>query len=148
MATNRWDPWRDLATLRDAMHTILEDGLTRPRPGFIVTTADVPVDVKETEDAYVVLAALPGVEPADVEISVLGDTLRISGEFKDREPEDTRWLMRERRFGSFTRTIGLPTAVNSERASAQFSNGILSIQLPKVDAARPRTIPVRMAGAE
>lgn len=147
MATNRWDPWRDLVTLRDAMNTLLEDGLTRPRAGFAAAT-EVPVDIKETEDAYVVMAVLPGTEPADVEISVLGDMLRISGEFKDREPEGTRWLMRERRFGPFARAIGLPTAVNAERAAAEFSNGILSIHLPKVDAARPKTIPVRANGGE
>ncbi|MDI3339256.1 MAG: Hsp20/alpha crystallin family protein [Sphaerobacter sp.] len=145
MASHQWDPLRELITLRDTMHALLEDGCGRPRVS--VGPDGVPVDVKETDDAFVVQVALPGVEPVDVDISVLGSTLRISGEFKDREPAGTRWLVRERRFGPFVRTINLPTAVSPERAAAEFHNGILTIHLPKVAAARPKTIPVRAGSA-
>ena len=143
MSTNRWDPWRDIVTLREAMNTLLEDSFVRPRAGLMAFTGAIPVDVKETADEFVVYIPLPGIEPADVEISILGDRLRVAGEFKDRETEDTRWLLRERRFGQFERSIGLPTAVSADQASADFDAGILTVRLPKAEQARPKTIPVR-----
>ncbi|HUZ02870.1 MAG TPA: Hsp20/alpha crystallin family protein [Thermomicrobiaceae bacterium] len=143
MSTNRWDPWRDIVTLREAMNTLLEDSFVRPRAGLMAFTGAIPVDVKETADEFVVFIPLPGIEPADVEISILGDRLRVAGEFKDRETEDTRWLLRERRFGQFERSIGLPTAVSPDQARADFDAGILTVRLPKAEQARPKTIPVR-----
>ncbi len=143
MSTNRWDPRRDIVTLREAMNTLLEDSFVRPRAGLLAFTGAIPVDVKETPDEFVVSIPLPGIEPGDVEISVLGDSLRVAGEFKDREPEDSRWLLRERRFGQFERSIALPTAVSADQATADFDAGILTIHLPKAEQARPKTIPVR-----
>ncbi|HET9017697.1 MAG TPA: Hsp20/alpha crystallin family protein [Thermomicrobiaceae bacterium] len=143
MSTNRWDPWRDIVTLREAMNTLLEDSFVRPRAGLMAVTGTIPVDVKETEEEFVVYIPLPGIRPGDVEISILGDSLRVSGEFKDREPEDARWLVRERRFGQFERSFTLPTAVSADQATADFDAGILIIHLPKAEQARPKTIHVR-----
>ena len=143
MSTNRWDPWRDIVTLREAMNTLLEDSFVRPRAGIMAFTGAIPVDVKETAEEFVVYIPLPGIQPEDVEISILGDSLRISGEFKDREPAETRWLARERRFGQFERVVALSTAVSADAASADFDAGILTIHLPKAEQARPKTIPVR-----
>jgi HSP20 family protein len=109
----------------------------------------LPVDVRETADGFVITASIPGVRPENVEISILGDTLRISGEQKEEierregEGEQGRWLIRERRSGAFQRTISLPSQVKADAAVADFRDGILTIALPKADAAKPRTIPVR-----
>lgn len=147
MSSTRRDPFRDVASLRDAMNTLFEDSMVRPKAGIMALTGSVPVDVKETRTAYVILMPLPGVSPNDVDIAVLGSTVRVSGELRDLVPEefeeDVRWLIREWRMGRFERSITLPTTVNPERASAKFDNGVLTIRLPKAEEATPKTIPVR-----
>ncbi|MBX6342787.1 MAG: Hsp20/alpha crystallin family protein, partial [Thermomicrobiaceae bacterium] len=98
MSTNRWDPFREIVTLRDTMNALFEESMTRPRAGLMALTGAVPIDVKDRADEYVVYVPLPGARPEDVEISVLGESVRVSGELKDREPEreGERWLARER----------------------------------------------------
>ena len=155
MSSTRWDPWGDIVTLREAMNNLLEESfVSRGRPGDPVapspTTAGavgLALDVREMGDAFEVTASVPGVSPDNVEITVLGDRLRIRGERKgETEPaaaDGGRWVLRERRYGPFERTVNLPTAVKPDAASAEFKDGVLTIRLPKADEAQPRTIPVR-----
>lgn len=156
MSVNRWDPWRDIVSLREAMNSLLEESFVRPRTGYLPLSgaSGVPMDLQETEDAFVATLSLPGVDPEAVEISVLGDQLRVSGEIKDDRGEssangandasETRWLLRERRFGRFERTVTLPAAPAADQASADFDKGVLTIRLPKAESARLKTIPVRV----
>jgi HSP20 family protein len=148
MSIQRWDPWRDLISLREAMNNLLEESFVRPRAGA-VTTGGMPIDLRETESAYIVETIVPGAKPEHVDITVLGDTLRISADVVDRgEREGEKWLIRERRFGHFERSITLPQQVKAEQASAEFDDGVLTITLPKAEAARARAIPVRTAANE
>ena len=146
MSISRWDPWGDLISLREAMSNLLEESYVRPRAGG-AGSSGLAVDVRETPDKFEVIASVPGVRLEDVQISVLGDTVRIQGERKEEsertEGEGGRWLVRERRFGSFERTISLPTSVKADEATAEFKDGVLTITLPKTEEAKPRTIPVR-----
>ncbi|MCC6313985.1 MAG: Hsp20/alpha crystallin family protein [Thermomicrobiales bacterium] len=150
MSSSRWDPWSDIVTLREAMNNLLEESfVSRPRPGGESgqpATSGLALDIRETPDAYVVQASVPGVSPHDVDITVLGDRLRIRGERRggtEEQGENGRWILRERRFGAFERTINLPTAVKSDAAVAEFKDGVLTITLPKAEEAKPRSIPVR-----
>jgi HSP20 family protein len=146
MSLTRWDPLREILTLREAMTSLLEESMMRPRAGLMAMTGSVPIDVREMPDAYVVTVPLPGVSSEDVEISVLGNSVRITGEFKDREPEESqgsRWLVRERRFGRFERAVTLPAPVSADQASADFTDGILTVRLPRAEESRPKSIPVR-----
>ena len=148
MSISRWDPWGDIVSLREAMNNLLEESFVRPRQGAAGTgaAAGLALDLRETADAFVVTASVPGVDAADVNIPVLGDTLRITGERReDREQQgqEGRWILRERRFGAFERTISLPTSVKSDQATADFKDGVLTVTLPKAEEARPRSIPVR-----
>lgn len=146
MSIQRWDPWRDIVSLREAMNSLLEESFVRPRGGAL-TTAGMPIDLRETDDSYIVETVLPGAKPENVDISVLGDNLRISAEVRDEgERSGEKWLVRERRFGRFERSITLPTQVKADQATADFRDGILTITLPKSEAARPRSIPVRAGG--
>lgn len=150
MSIQRWDPFRDIITLREAMNNLLEESFVRPRAGIAAMTGGMPLDLRETDQAFIVETVLPGAKPDNVDISVLGDTLRIAAEIKDESEgrQGEKWLVRERRFGRFERAITLPTAVNAEQAQADFTDGILTITLPKAEAARPRSIQVRSGSAD
>lgn len=150
--SSRWDPLRDISGFREAMNNLFDEGMLVPRGGM-ATFGSIPVDVRETKDRYIITAPLPGVAPDDVDISVLGSNIRISGVIKDHDTEteqdpgeESRWLLRERRFGRFERSITLPTSVNSQQATADFDAGVLTVQLPKVDEARPKSIQIRTTG--
>src|SRR5262249_27095515 len=144
MAIERWDPFREAISLRDAMNSLFEGSFVRPggmspQQGF----AAFPMDVSESEDAFVVKASLPGVKPDDVQITVVGDTVTIRGESKSEEDKKgERWHVRERRFGEFQRSLALPTPVDPDKAQAQFEHGTLTLTLPKSEAAKPRQIKV------
>jgi HSP20 family protein len=153
MSSSRWDPWGDIISLREAMSNLLEESFVRPRPGgsSSVGSLGLAVDLLETTSAFVLTASVPGVKPSDVEITVLGDTLTINGQRDEPrqsggEPEGSRWLIRERHFGTFDRSVKLPAAVKSDEATADFEDGVLTVVLPKADEAKPRTIAVRTSG--
>src|SRR3954470_16311324 len=144
MAIERWDPFREAISLRDAMNSLLQESFVRPG-GMPAQSghAPLPLDVSETEDAFVVKASLPGVKPEDVEITVHGDTLTIRGESKgEEEKKGEHWHLRERRYGSCQRSVALATPVNSDQAQAHYEHGVLTLTLPKSEAAKPRQIKV------
>jgi len=144
MAIQRWDPFRDAISLRDAMNSLLQESFVRPGEMSASTgSASLPLDVSETEDSFIVKASLPGIKPDDVQITVHGDTLTIRGESKaEEEKKGEQWHLRERRFGAWQRSISLPTPVNVERSDAQYEHGVLTLTLPKSEAARPRQIKI------
>jgi HSP20 family protein len=144
MSINRWDPWRDIISLREAMNSLLDDSFARPRAELAAMTTGMAVDVRETEDAYIVETVLPGATADNVDISVLGDSLKIAAEVNQtQEQQDARWLVRERRYGAFQRTINLPGQVRADDADAEFRDGILTITLPKATESRARQIQVK-----
>jgi len=142
MAIERWDPFREAVSLRDAMNSLLQESFVRP--GSLQGqngAAMLPLDVAENDNEFVVKASLPGVKPEDVEITVHGDMLTIRGESKgEEEKKGDHWHLRERRYGSFQRSVSLSTSVNSEKAEAHYEHGVLTLTLPKSESAKPRQI--------
>ena len=140
----RWEPVREMMTLREAMDRLFDDAFTRPlstRDGGWSTPA---IDMYQTDNDVVVKAALPGFKADDVQINVTGDVLTIRGEMKrEEEQQEKSWHIREHRWGSFERSISLPTDVVSEKAQADFDNGVLTISLPKAEEVKPKTITVK-----
>jgi len=150
MSITRWDPWDEVVSLRDAMDRLLAESVVRPRGEGGGMTSSLAVDVREQGDDFVVTAPIPGVTPEDVEISVLGDTLRIHGERREQRQEGgegQRWLLREQRYGAFERMVRLPSSVKADRANAEFRDGILTITLPKTEEAKERRIPIHAGRA-
>lgn len=147
----RWNPLREMMTLREAMDRLLEDSFVRPGGAAAGgrgagASSGFPIDLAERDDGYVVRASLPGVKPGDVQITVHGESVLIRGEIKDRgEQEGQRWLAREHRTGWFERAVTLPTPIDADRAEASFEHGVLTLRLPKTEAQRPRQI--RIGGA-
>jgi HSP20 family protein len=141
---SRWEPMREMMTLREAMDRLFDDAFTRPinpRDGGWSTPA---IDMYQTDDEVVVRAALPGFKADEVQINVTGDVLTLRGETKQQEEqEDRAWHIREQRWGSFERSVSLPTDVTADKAVADFENGILTITLPKAEQVKPKTINVK-----
>jgi HSP20 family protein len=133
-----------MMTLREAMDRLFDDAFTRPlnlRDGGWSAPA---IDMYQTDDEVVVRAALPGFKADEVQINVTGDVLTLRGELKQQEEKQERaWHMREQRWGSFERSISLPTEVTADKAVADFENGILTITLPKAEEVKPKTITVK-----
>ena len=140
----RWEPVREMMTLREAMDRLFDDAFTRPinlRDGGWSAPA---IDMYQTDDEVVVKAALPGFKADEVQINVTGDVLTLRGEMKhEEEKKDKAWHIREQRWGSFERSIALPTDVMADKAAADFENGILTVTLPKAEEVKPRTITVK-----
>ncbi len=150
MSITRFQPMRDLVSLRDAMDRLFEDSFVRPGPWALNgATVAVPVDLWETGDAYHLRADVPGIKPDDLEINVTNDTVTISGEVKgSTDVTDEGWLRQERRSGKFARSFTLPVQIESSKVDATFENGVLHLALPKAESVRPKTIKVRATGSQ
>jgi HSP20 family protein len=102
------------------------------------------VDVSETGDKVTVKAEIPGMEAKDIEISMVGDTLTIKGEKKaEREEKDENYHIVERSYGSFSRAMKLPAAVDADKVDATYKNGVLTVVLPKKEEVKPKAIEIK-----
>jgi len=141
----RWEPAREMMTLREAMDRLFDDAFTRPfslRDGWSVSTP--AIDMYQTDNEIVIKAAIPGMKADEVQINVTGELLTLKGEMKQEdEKQEKAWHVREQRWGAFERSIALPTEVVADKAKAEFENGILTITLPKAEAVKPKTITVK-----
>jgi HSP20 family protein len=145
----RPSPFGELMTLRSAMDRLFEDSFVRPRQwvGSVFEGSSLPLDVHTTADELVVKAALPGVKPDEVDITVEGGTLTISGEIReDRADDGAGYLIQEIRRGAFTRSIALPEGVEPDKAIATFENGVLTLRIPKAEQVKPRQIRISPTG--
>lgn len=145
MITRRSSPFGELLSLRQAMDRLFEDSFVRPTGWMTEASGGVlPLDVYRTADNLVVKAALPGVKPDDVQITVEGNTLTITGEFRDEYKQDERgYVFQELRQGSFSRTLQLPDDVSPDQAEAQYEHGVLTLTLPKREETKPRQIQIK-----
>jgi HSP20 family protein len=146
MAIQRWEPLREMVSLRDAMNSLLQESFVHPI-GLRADGAEMlPLDISENENEFVVKASLPGVRPEDVQITAHGDTLTIRGVIKgEEEKKGDHYHLRERRFGEFQRTVKLSSAISADKAEARFEDGVLTLTLPKAEGAKPKQIKVAPA---
>lgn len=140
----RTSPLGDMLSLRSAMDRIFDDTLFRPvaRSSGEVTFA-MPLDIYTTADRLVVEAALPGVKPEDVDVSILGETLTLTASSARESGQETSgYHVREVRRGRFSRTVTLPTGLQTDAATATFEHGMLTLSFPRAEQIKPRQIPV------
>lgn len=145
MALTRWDPFREIMSLREAMNRMFDESLSPwQRESWQRAPMSVPLDMYETDDQVVVTAELPGIKPEDVDIRVTGNTLSIKGEVKQEE-EETRGSVhyRERHYGAFQRIVALPSNVDTNKIDATFENGVLKVTAAKTEEAKPRQIEIK-----
>jgi HSP20 family protein len=146
----RTSPLGELVTLRQAMDRLFEDSFVRPRVwgASWSESAGLALDIRSTPDALVVEAALPGVKPEEVDITVEGGTLTITGEFRsERNDGEGDYLVQEMRRGSFSRAVSLPQGLEPDKATATFEHGVLTLRIPKAEEIKPRQIKIDPTGA-
>ena len=139
---NRWNPVRDMITMREAMDQIFNETYGR-NGGYRqpATAWQLPLDAYTTEDAIVLQADVPGLKPEELDVTLEGDTLTIRGELQHR-PEDQKYLLRERTTGRFERILTINTPIDANKVEASFDKGVLQIVLPKTEAVKPKQIKV------
>jgi len=146
MALARWNPNRDMMSVRDEMSRVLNEVFARgasDESAWVSGAWTPPVDIYETDEALVLKAELPGFSKDDISIELKENTLVIKGERKhEDEVKEGNYHRMERSYGAFQRAFMLPMTVDQEKVKASYKDGILELRLPKVQAAQPKRIAV------
>lgn len=140
----RPSPFGELMSLRQAMDRLFEDSYVRPTRSLLGgLTEMLPLDIRHGPDELVVEAALPGVKPEDVEITVEQSTLTIRARTADERrqgEEGSDYILQEIRRGEMVRTVTLPSGLEPDKAEATFEDGLLRLRIPRADEVKPRQI--------
>lgn len=137
-------PWQEMEKLQREMNRLFTG--VYGEPAMRPPVSYPAIDVWTSENGAVVTAELPGADPADIDISVVGDTLTLNGSRKpDALQEGEKYHRRERGFGNFVRTFQLPFQVEADKVEAMFDRGVLHISLPRAEADKPRKIAIKAA---
>ena len=143
----RWDPFQEMLSLRSTVDRLLDNSFGT------LSTADqnfswgLALDVVEKGDEFLVKASVPGISPEDIEVTFNNNVLTIKGEIKsEAESTEDRYHMRERRYGSFSRSISLDSRINADKIEANYEKGVLTLRLPKVEEVKPKRIAIHGNG--
>ena len=148
MAIIRWDPFRDLVTLREKMNRLFEDAVTsRGEEKDMISSSWAPaVDIYETENNLVLSAEVPGIEEKDIEIKIEDSTLSIRGVRNfEKETKEENYHRIERAYGSFFRSFTLPNNIDQEKIHAEHESGVLKIHMPKKPESKPKKVKILKA---
>ena len=143
-----WRPFREVTRLRREMDRLWDDYFGSGRRGLQPLQREFApaVDVKETAEAVVVKAEVPGMDAKEINISVTGDVLTIKGEKKsEREEKEENYHLVERGHGSFSRSLTLPAAVDLDKIEARYDKGVLTVTCPKKEEVKPKAIEIKSA---
>ncbi|MFH1625047.1 MAG: Hsp20/alpha crystallin family protein [Pseudomonadota bacterium] len=146
MDVTKWRPFRELENLRGEMDRVWDRFFGEGTPlgkrggGWVP-----PIDISETKDSIVITAELPGVDPQDVSVSLVEDTLTIKGEKKqEKEEKEENYYRVERTYGSFSRSLRVPVSVKRDGITAQHKNGVLRISLPIAEEVKSKEIQIKV----
>ncbi|MBV8444731.1 MAG: Hsp20/alpha crystallin family protein [Candidatus Dormibacteraeota bacterium] len=144
MAVARWNPWNDLFDLHNQVDQLFSSLAEPSRSnGVGGDVVNLPVDIRQTDDEFVIEASVPGFAPEQVEVTFDDGVLTIKGQrSQENERKDGQYVRRERRQASVYRQIGLPAEVRADEISAAFDNGVLHVTVPRAQKAQPKRIPV------
>jgi len=142
----RWDPYRELATLQDRMNRLFQETAGSGETSLTNSGAFVPpVDVYENEHGLRLKLEVPGIDEKDLDVRIENNVLTVRGERKfEKEEKEENFHRIERRYGSFVRSFSLPNTVDSEKVSADYKNGVLTLELGKKAEAKPKQIKVNI----
>jgi HSP20 family protein len=146
MTLMNWDPWRDIADMRNTFNRLFGEAT----PGAAIAGHTVPgswmmpVDIAETADEFVVKAELPGMKPEEIEITVADNQVTLKGKRTEaREEKGVNYIRSERRLGSFYRSFALSAPVDDARVTATYRDGVLEVHLPKSEGVKPKQIRIQ-----
>lgn len=146
MALIRWQPFQEMETLRRQMDQMFDELAGFQRGESANLTWKPAVELEDAGERLILRAEIPGVEAKDLDIDVSRDAVAIRGENRyEKKIEDKGFFRSEFRYGKFERVIPLPVEIENEQVQAEFKNGILTLNLPKVEAARHRVVKVNVA---
>ncbi len=150
MALVRWSPYRDLMNIQDEFNRMIDRFFGRDFFGDLESiSTDVfypAMDVKETKDKFIVTAELPGMKKEDIHIKFQDGALILEAERKEeKEEKDQNYHRRERHYGKFYRSFLLPTKIQADKINAKYKDGVLTIELPKAEEAKPKEIEVKVS---
>jgi HSP20 family protein len=143
-----WRPFREVSRLRREMDRLWDDYFGSGRRGLKPLQMEFApaVDVKETAEAVVVKAEVPGMDAKEINIALMGDVLTIKGEKKsEREEKEENYHLVERSYGSFSRSVTLPAAVDLDKIEAKYDKGVLTVTCPKKEEVKPKAIEIKTA---
>ena len=135
-----WRPFREAVSLRDAMDRLFEDSVITPK-----TIGAMPkIDIKETKNAIIVKAELPGIDEDKVDVEIMDNVMTISGEKAEEKVEEGEgYHYKESHSGAFQRSFSLPADVKAEKAEAEMKNGVLTISVSKVEPKKAKKIAIK-----
>jgi len=143
-AINRFEPFRG-TSLQDQFNRLFHETWERNPQDASLTTWAPAVDIYETEHELVVKADLPDIKPEELDIRVENNILTIRGERKfEKQVNEDNYLRVERTYGAFARSFSLASTVNSEAIKADYNNGVLTLNIPKREEAKPKQIKVNV----
>lgn len=146
MSVTRWDPFRDLVALQERMNRLFDESLRARSTEEEITSGTwaPPVDIYETEGQLVIKAEVPEVDRKDIDIKIENGILTLRGQRKfQKEVKEENYHRIERAYGSFSRSFTLPSGVDSEKISAAYKDGVLTIQIDKREDTQPRQVEIK-----
>jgi len=139
----RWTPSREFGSLWNALDRMLDDSYMMPSDQ--VRNWGLALDVSENDNAYVVQASVPGIDPKDISVTIEKNVLTISGETQaDESINSEEYRLRERRYGTFSRSLRFPVEVSADSIEANYERGVLTLIVPKTEEVRPKKIAVNI----
>ena len=140
----RWDPFQEMLNLRRTVDRLF-DNVTPDHERAQPAMWGLAVDMVENKDDFILKASVPGINPDDLDISYSDDTLTIKGEIKEEnQVKEDQYHLRERRYGSFIRSITLPNKIKGDAIEASYQNGVVTLRLPKVEEVKPKRIAIKV----
>jgi HSP20 family protein len=154
MSLMRWQPLKELDTLRDQMNNLFDEWMHgASTPGLLRkfgSVSNLPaIELKETDTDLILMFAVPGMEAKDLDVQVSENTVSIVGEYKQEKRSDNKGVFHsEFSYGEFKRIVSLPVNVKHEQVTAQFKDGIVTLTLPKADVAKRNVVKVNLSVEE
>ncbi len=153
MSIIRWQPFREIDTIRQQINHLLDEWMHGQEHENLFpklnTTWTPAIELKERETDMILKAEIPGIEAKDLDVEVSTDVVAIAGEYQqEKQEQDKGFLKTEFRYGQFQRIVPLPVPVKNDQVKAEFKNGVLTLTLPKVEAAKRNVVKIDLTVQE